>query len=215
MNYEREELSAISGQPSAIGDPQGSAGKLRNADFGLRIGQSELGVRRGGTGHDLRITNHESRTTNHEQRTTQKLQRQTNPTRRKLNASKEKGWGLPQSGHDRRRRAAGPSPAYLGASRGGAGHARIGAAQAIMPPRERGYGSNRCQRAQEASLETVSLPPDGPAGGEIAQMLESAWQFSMLCYCDFPGRSRGEQGVLSCRSPKMRWPCLKSSVAAT
>ncbi len=55
-------------------------GELRNADFGLRIGQSELRAR--ATGHDRRsreanhgsrTTSHESRVTRNEKRTTQKL----------------------------------------------------------------------------------------------------------------------------------------------
>ncbi len=66
-NYETEERSAVSDQRSVVsgvfsGDPQGSAGELRNADFGLRIGNQEK------ERQFHRLDACESRTTNHESR---------------------------------------------------------------------------------------------------------------------------------------------------
>ncbi len=103
----------VSGQFSVVsrlfsGDPQGSAFQVRNADFGLRNRE------RKNCGMWISVCGMES-----ESRITQKLSGRTKPFRRKVNAAREKGRGLPQSENDRRRGAAGPVPACLGARRGG------------------------------------------------------------------------------------------------
>ena len=59
------------------------------------------------------------------------------------------------------------------------------------PPQ--GRPEDRFGGSRSSYAERTTSPLVGPAGSEIAHMLEIAWRISMLCYCDFPGRGGGEQ----------------------